>query len=152
MALLFDACSTLISLIFLGIVGLIAGVAIPGLFMAAAAPWLDWGLPFKKKERVPRSARAPGAGPPRSERVARRRASRPRGEFSRRAPPVRPGRRRNPRDEPGGIGMARREARSPPVGARPPRPGSLSDSARAGRRRWFARRTRAAWRGWRGWR
>jgi hypothetical protein len=49
MALLFDACSTLISLIFLGIVGLIAGVAIPGLFMAAAAPWLDWALPFKRK-------------------------------------------------------------------------------------------------------
>ena len=49
MALLFDACSTLISLIFLGIVGLIAGVAIPGLFMVAAAPWLDWVLPFKKK-------------------------------------------------------------------------------------------------------
>jgi hypothetical protein len=49
MAILFDACSTLISLIFLGIVGLVAGVAIPGLFMAAAAPWLDWILPFRKK-------------------------------------------------------------------------------------------------------
>ena len=49
MALLFDACSTLISLIFLGIVGLIAGVAIPGLFMAAAAPWLDWIIPLEKK-------------------------------------------------------------------------------------------------------
>jgi hypothetical protein len=24
-------------------------VAIPGLFMAAAAPWLDWILPFRKK-------------------------------------------------------------------------------------------------------
>ena len=49
MALLFDACSTLIALIFLGIVGLIAGVAIPGLFMAAAAPWLDWIIPGRKK-------------------------------------------------------------------------------------------------------
>jgi len=49
MALLFDACSTLISLIFLGLVGLVAGVAIPGLFMAAAAPWLDWVLSFKRK-------------------------------------------------------------------------------------------------------
>ena len=49
MALLFDACSTLISLIFLGLVGLVAGVAIPGLFMVAAAPWLDWILPFWKK-------------------------------------------------------------------------------------------------------
>jgi hypothetical protein len=49
MAFLFDACSTLISLVFLGIVGLVAGVAIPGLFMAAAAPWLDWILPLRKK-------------------------------------------------------------------------------------------------------
>jgi hypothetical protein len=38
----------LISLVFLSIVGLVAGVAIPGLFMAAAAPWLDWILPVKK--------------------------------------------------------------------------------------------------------
>ena len=49
MAFLFDACSTLIALVFLGIVGLVAGVAIPGLFMAAAAPWLDWILPLRKK-------------------------------------------------------------------------------------------------------
>jgi len=48
MALLFDLCVVLISLIFLSIVGLVAGVAIPGLFMAAAAPWLDWILPVKK--------------------------------------------------------------------------------------------------------
>ena len=48
MALLLDLCMTLISLVFLSIVGLVAGVAIPGLFMAAAAPWLDWLLPFKK--------------------------------------------------------------------------------------------------------
>lgn len=49
MALLLDLCVVLISLIFLSIVGLVAGVAIPGLFMAAAAPWLDWILPLKKK-------------------------------------------------------------------------------------------------------
>ena len=48
MALLLDLCMMLISLVFLSIVGLVAGVAIPGLFMAAAAPWLDWILPFKK--------------------------------------------------------------------------------------------------------
>ena len=45
-----DLVSVLISLIFLGIVGLIAGVAIPGLFMAAAAPWLDWILPLRDKK------------------------------------------------------------------------------------------------------
>jgi len=49
MALLLDLCMMLISLVFLAIVGLVAGVAIPGLFMAAAAPWLDWTLPLKKK-------------------------------------------------------------------------------------------------------
>ena len=48
MALLLDLCMVLISLVFLAIVGLVAGVAIPGLFMAAAAPWLDWILPLKK--------------------------------------------------------------------------------------------------------
>jgi hypothetical protein len=49
MAILFDACSTLISLVFLSIVGFVAGVAIPGLFMAAAAPWLDWIRPVRRK-------------------------------------------------------------------------------------------------------
>ena len=49
MALLLDFGMMLISLVFLSIVGLIAGVAIPGLFMAAAAPWLDWILPLRKK-------------------------------------------------------------------------------------------------------
>ena len=49
MAFLLDLCMMLISLVFLAIVGLVAGVAIPGLFMAAAAPWLDWILPLKKK-------------------------------------------------------------------------------------------------------
>ena len=33
--------ATIISLIFLAIVGIVAGVAIPGLFMPVVAPWLD---------------------------------------------------------------------------------------------------------------
>ena len=45
-----DVVIVLVSLVFLGIVGMIAGVAIPGLFMAAAAPWLDWLLPVKDKK------------------------------------------------------------------------------------------------------
>jgi len=45
-----DAVIVLVSLVFLGIVGMIAGVAIPGLFMAAAAPWLDWILPIREKK------------------------------------------------------------------------------------------------------
>jgi len=49
MAVLLDTCSVLISLVFLSIVGLVAGVAIPGLFLAAAAPWLDWILPLKRR-------------------------------------------------------------------------------------------------------
>jgi hypothetical protein len=49
MNLLLDALVTAISLIFLSILGIISGVAIPGLFMAAAAPWLDWILPERKK-------------------------------------------------------------------------------------------------------
>ena len=49
MELLLDALVTAISLIFLSILGIISGVAIPGLFMAAAAPWLDWLLPDRKK-------------------------------------------------------------------------------------------------------
>ena len=48
MAPLFDLLITLVSLVFLSILGLIAGVAIPGLFMAAAAPWLDWILPARQ--------------------------------------------------------------------------------------------------------
>lgn len=49
MSFVFDGLATIISLIFLAIVGIVAGVAIPGLFMAAAAPWLDWILPDRKK-------------------------------------------------------------------------------------------------------
>lgn len=44
-----DLGITVISLAFLGILGFIAGVAVPGLFMAAAAPWLDWIIPGRKK-------------------------------------------------------------------------------------------------------
>jgi len=46
----FHLMSTLISLAFLAIVGIVAGVAIPGLFLAAAAPWLDWILPVRDKK------------------------------------------------------------------------------------------------------
>jgi hypothetical protein len=48
MALLFDLCAVLISTVFLSIVGLVAGVLIPGLFLSVAAPWLDWILPVRK--------------------------------------------------------------------------------------------------------
>jgi hypothetical protein len=47
--LILDAIITAISLVFLGILGIIAGVAIPGLFLAAVSPWLDWLLPERKK-------------------------------------------------------------------------------------------------------
>jgi hypothetical protein len=47
--LILDAIITAISLVFLAILGIISGVAIPGLFLAAAAPWLDWLLPARKK-------------------------------------------------------------------------------------------------------
>ena len=49
MDLLLDAIVTAISLIFLAILGVISGVAIPGLFMAVVAPWLDWLLPLRKR-------------------------------------------------------------------------------------------------------
>lgn len=50
MTFILDAIVTVISLIFLGIVGIVAGVAIPGLFLSAAAPWLDWILPVRNKK------------------------------------------------------------------------------------------------------
>ena len=51
MEVLGDALATAISLAFLTILGIITGVALPGLFMAAAAPWLDWLLPLRKPRR-----------------------------------------------------------------------------------------------------
>jgi hypothetical protein len=57
MTVLLDAAMVAISLVFLGIVGLIAGVAIPGLFMAAAAPWLDWILPARRQAKTDRAGR-----------------------------------------------------------------------------------------------
>ena len=50
MTLVFDALITLISLAFLGILGTISAVAIPALFIAVAAPWLDRFLPFRRKQ------------------------------------------------------------------------------------------------------
>ena len=51
MGFIFDALSTVISLIFLGIVGMVAGLAIPGMFSVALAPWLDWIVPIRSKPR-----------------------------------------------------------------------------------------------------
>ena len=51
MNFILDVVMVLVSLVFLGIVGMIAGVAIPGLFMAAAAPWLDWILPIRDNNK-----------------------------------------------------------------------------------------------------
>jgi hypothetical protein len=51
MTFVLDIAIVVISLVFLGIVGMIAGVAIPGLFMSAAAPWLDWILPARNGNR-----------------------------------------------------------------------------------------------------
>ena len=50
MQVLFDTLCTLISLAFLTILGIISGVALPGLFMAVAAPWLDMILPVREKK------------------------------------------------------------------------------------------------------
>jgi hypothetical protein len=47
MEVLLDAAATAISLAFLTILGIISGVALPGLFLAALAPWLDWLLPAR---------------------------------------------------------------------------------------------------------
>jgi hypothetical protein len=49
MNVLLDVLMNLISLVFLSILGVITAVAIPGLFIAALAPWLDWIVPFKKR-------------------------------------------------------------------------------------------------------
>jgi len=51
MTVLLDVAVTAISLAFLTILGIISGVALPGLFIAAAAPWLDWILPVRDKRR-----------------------------------------------------------------------------------------------------
>ena len=49
METILDALIILISLAFLGVLGIISGVALPGLFMPVVAPWLDWILPDRKK-------------------------------------------------------------------------------------------------------
>jgi hypothetical protein len=50
MSSLFDLACVAISLVFLTILLTISGVAIPGLFLAAAAPWLDWIIPGRRKK------------------------------------------------------------------------------------------------------
>ena len=52
MEAIFDALAILISLAFLAILGVISGVALPGLFLAVAAPWLDWLVPTRRKDRT----------------------------------------------------------------------------------------------------
>ena len=51
METLLDAAAAAISLAFLTILGIISGVALPGLFIAAAAPWLDWLLPARNSRK-----------------------------------------------------------------------------------------------------
>jgi hypothetical protein len=51
MSVLGDLAVTAISLAFLTILGIISGVALPGLFIAALAPWLDWIIPVRDKQR-----------------------------------------------------------------------------------------------------
>lgn len=51
MELLLDAAAAAISLAFLTILGIISGVALPGLFIAAAAPWLDWIIPARRRDK-----------------------------------------------------------------------------------------------------
>ena len=54
MTFLLDLAIVAISLVFLTILGIVSGVAIPGLFLAAAAPWLDWLIPGRKKRDASR--------------------------------------------------------------------------------------------------
>ncbi|HEY7517131.1 MAG TPA: hypothetical protein VIE36_02485 [Methylomirabilota bacterium] len=49
MDVLLDFAAAAISLAFLTILGIISGVALPGLFIAALAPWLDWIIPGRPK-------------------------------------------------------------------------------------------------------
>jgi hypothetical protein len=51
MQVLLDAAAGAISLAFLTILGIISGVALPGLFIAALAPWLDWLVPVRDTKR-----------------------------------------------------------------------------------------------------
>ena len=58
MELILDAVLVLISLAFLSVLGLITGVAIPGLFLVVVAPWLDWLLPLRRRDgKTDRAAR-----------------------------------------------------------------------------------------------
>jgi len=51
MNVLLDLGVAVISLAFLSILGVISGLALPSLFIAAAAPWLDWILPARDTRR-----------------------------------------------------------------------------------------------------
>ena len=51
MEYLLTALITVISIVFLSIIGIITGFAIPGLFIVVLAPWLDWIIPTRKSDR-----------------------------------------------------------------------------------------------------
>jgi len=51
MDVVLDLTVTAISLAFLTILGIISGVALPGLFIAAVSPWLDWIIPVRDTQR-----------------------------------------------------------------------------------------------------
>ena len=48
MSYVMDAVITVISLAFLAVLGGIAGLALPGMFLVGLAPWLDKFLPLRK--------------------------------------------------------------------------------------------------------
>ena len=50
MSFVLDTLILLISLVFLAILGTVAGALIPSLFLPAFAPWLDWFIPRKEPE------------------------------------------------------------------------------------------------------
>ena len=56
METILDTLIILISLAFLGVLGIISGVALPGLFMPVVAPWLDWIMPARRKSTDAASA------------------------------------------------------------------------------------------------
>lgn len=50
MTFVLDTLIILISLVFLAILGTVAGVLLPSLFLGGLAPWLDRLLPDKNQE------------------------------------------------------------------------------------------------------
>ncbi len=63
MEILLDAGLVVISLAFLSALGLIAGLAIPGLFLVVVAPWLDRLLPVRSASDEPAPEHRRGPAP-----------------------------------------------------------------------------------------